>query len=380
MKTAAPVNDMKAFEQWKNRPADERFTSLESLFEYTTSRRIRSRAIETPTSKINALFDGETGLRLNGGIEPVRPSNWSFGQLCGWIGAPAAFLRDKLSDRPDLLTATIDHCAKWPGVPDQLKWMMVEPETDDGAPSALQAVTSTTYGRIWDSDVVGACMRLREKSSGKWHNPPAWAPGHFGDASKAIPGGLYASDRDVFCFLIDGGSFLEGGDGKQLNRGVIVTNSETGSKTFTMQTFLHRGVCGNNIIWGISKVVQLAIRHSQGGPARFDAEAYPAMMQYAQSTVAEEEAALKKCGAFLLPEKREDLSRLVNRAAKFSNRELEAAVNVARAEEGDCKTLWHLVQGFTAHARSFEHIDSRTDLETRAGKLIDLAQAVALSA
>lgn len=366
-----------AFNQWANRPADERFETLENLYDVTSSRRLRSRAIEVATEKIHATYEAGTGLRINGGIETSAPSHWSFGQLCGWVGAPAAFMRDKLSDAPELLTGNLNHCVQRAEVKDALKWLLIEPE-NDGVP-VLQAVTSPTYGRIWDADCVGAVQRIRDGSGGKWHNPPAWAPGHFGDASKARPGGLYASDRDVYMFMIDGGSFLEGGDGKSLNRGFIVTNSEVGKSTFTLTTFLHRGVCGNNIIWGAQDVTQLAIRHSKGGPARFDSEAMPALRAYAERGAAADEAALKKCFAFQLPAERKDLAALVNKAAKFSGREIENAVTVAKLEEGECANLWQFVQGMTAFARTFEFIDARVDLETRAGKLIDLAQSVALS-
>lgn len=374
---AGGSNMMDAFNQWSSRPADERFETLERLHEVTSSRRLRSRGVEVATDKIHAVYEAGSGLRINGGIESSAPSHWSFGQLCGWIGAPAAFMRDKLSDAPELLTGNLNHCVQRAEVKDALKWLLVEPEND--GPAILQAVTSPTYGRIWDADCVAAVQRIRDGSGGKWHNPPAWAPGHFGDVSKARPGGLYASDRDVYMFMIDGGSFLEGGDGKALNRGFIVTNSEVGKSTFTLTTFLHRGVCGNNIIWGARDVTQLAIRHSKNGPARFDSEALPALRAYAEREAAADEAALKKAFNFALPAERKDLLALVSKAAKFSGKELDSAVLVAKTEEGKCENLWELVQGFTTYARTFEFVDARVDLETRAGKLIDLAQAVALS-
>lgn len=363
-----------AFNQWANRPADERFQSLEDIHAFTHSRRMRSRGFEVKTRDIRATHDAETGLVINGAIHASTPSHWSFGQLSSWIGAPAAFLRDKLNDRPDLLTQNLNHCVSKAGKED-LKWLLVEPESDGLA--TLQAVTSPTYGRIWDADCVAAVQRLRERSGGKWYNPKAWAPGHFGDASLAIPSGLYASDRDVFMFMIDGGSLLDAGPRAQLNRGFIVTNSEVGKSTFTLTTFLFNQCCGNHIIWGARDVNTLAIRHSKNGPARFDNEAFPALMSYAARPAAEDENTLRKCAGFILPAKREDVLSLINKAAKFNNRELQSAFDVAKAEEGKCETMWDLVQGFTAHARSFEYVDARVDLETRAGKLIDLASSTA---
>jgi hypothetical protein len=43
-------------------------------------------------------------------------------------------------------------------------------------------------------------------------------------------------------------------------------------------------------------------------------------------------------------------------------------------EEGDCRTLWHVIQGATAHARGFDYVDARVELETKAGKLLELAR------
>ena len=56
---------------------------------------------------------------------------------------------------------------------------------------------------------------------------------------------------------------------------------------------------------------------------------------------------------------------------KFSRSEITEAIDTAKREEGDCRTLWQLVQGLTAYARGYDYVDARVDLETRAGKLLD---------
>lgn len=53
---------------------------------------------------------------------------------------------------------------------------------------------------------------------------------------------------------------------------------------------------------------------------------------------------------------------------------LRDAVQFARAEEGRCESLWDLINGFTASARSIEFADARIELESRAGKLMSLAK------
>ena len=62
-----------------------------------------------------------------------------------------------------------------------------------------------------------------------------------------------------------------------------------------------------------------------------------------------------------------------SRFSKFTRGEVNEAVAKAKVEEGQCATLWDLVQGLTASAREYEWIDARMNLETRAGELLNLA-------
>ncbi len=63
-------------------------------------------------------------------------------------------------------------------------------------------------------------------------------------------------------------------------------------------------------------------------------------------------------------------------AAKYGFRRAQVrdAVQFARAEEGRCESLWDIINGFTASARSIEFADARIELEAQAGKLMALAR------
>lgn len=356
-------NLMVANEQWRNRPADQRFETLTALRESVHNRRLRSRSVDIDCTRLSVEDTGKSIL-INSQITPCEPSHWSFGQLSTLVKAPAGYLRTL--PRP-LLTQCLQHGLS-NGDRDTVKFMTVASETD--APNTLQAVTSSTYGRIWDADVVDAVQRIVDRTNGKFFNPKDWS----GKAS-----GLYASDHDVFAFMIDGGSMVDAGPRAQLNRGFIVWNSETGAKTFGLMTFLFNVVCGNHIVWGAQDVNKLVIRHTSGGPYRFDSEAAPVLQAYADAQAQPVIDTVRRAQDRLIDgHNRPDfvesvLPEFCNRAAKFSRAEIREAVAFAKAEEGDCKTLWHLVQGFTAYARGFDYIDSRVDLETRAGKLLNLA-------
>ena len=356
------VNMMEASHQWAKRPADERFQTLAALRESVHARRMVSRSTDVTLSSLNVRMDGG-GLVINSGVSECEPTHWSFGQLASAIGAPGGYLRT-LS--PKLLTDCFNEGLAQAESP--AKIMVASREE---GPGNLQAVTSTTYGRIWDADCVDAVTRIQERTSGRFYNPPAYVKGGTGTE----PSGLYASDHDCFMFLIDGGSRLEVGPRAKLNRGFIMSNSETGARTMTLMTFLFNEVCGNHIIWGAQEVNKLVIRHTAGGPYRFDAEAAPLLLAYAEDSALPVESVIRKAQAFALPDngaKRDTLNEWFKSNGKFSNSEVRGGIEAAFAEEGQCATLWDAVQGLTAYARGFDHVDARVELERRAGALLNI--------
>jgi hypothetical protein len=79
---------------------------------------------------------------------------------------------------------------------------------------------------------------------------------------------LYASDRDVFLFLVDDTNPIEAGrlpDGSPdlYFRGFFCWNSEVGSKTLGIASFYLRAVCMNRNLWGVENFEQITIRHSK---------------------------------------------------------------------------------------------------------------------
>lgn len=362
---------MEAHAQWRNRPADQRFETLSDLRDSVNARRLRSRSQDIDRNDLLVEGREDGSLIINSKITPCAPSHWAFGQLCqaskiNGITAPANYLRQL----PTPLAVDCLNQGLRSGDREAHKFMTIAPTDDSqpGTPSVLQAVTSTTYGRIWDADVCDAVSRIVERSGNRFFNPKDWS---------GKPSGLYASDHDVFMFMIDGGSFVDGGDRAKLHRGFFTWNSETGAKTFGLCTFLHNGVCGNHIIWGAQDINRLVIRHSSGGPYRFDSEAAPALKAYVESSAAPLEATIRKAQTLLLPDYKNDDKILLDwvnkQGTKLTRSELAESVRFAKSEEGECRTVWQLVQGATAYARGFDYIDSRVDLETRAGKLLNIA-------
>jgi hypothetical protein len=85
---------------------------------------------------------------------------------------------------------------------------------------------------------------------------------------------LYASDRDVFVFLVDDLNPIEAGhlpDGSPdvFFRDFYAWNSEVGAKTLGIASFYLRAVCQNRMLWGVEDFEEITIRHSKYAASRF---------------------------------------------------------------------------------------------------------------
>jgi hypothetical protein len=349
-------NDSTVNYQWASRPADERFRSLDDLRTAVAARTDRSYAFNATPEQTMAVGTEEGEIFLaNPERDPLRFTNWSFGQLAFAAEAPASYLR-KI---PAPLAAD---CINWGlrnGKRDENLLLV------DGQDNRLRALTSVSYGRIWDLDVVDAVMRVNEKASGIWKVPAASYATRNPDRATT----LYASDRDVFIFLCDETHMVEF-NGEQMHRGFYTWNSETGSQVFGVATFLYRYVCDNRIIWGQEAKQEIRIRHTAGGPERFTREAAPALKAYAESSTQPIIDRIRRAKALEVGKTDKDVLEWIKNqgfTASFSKRVYETAV----AEEGRCANVWEVSQGISAMARSIQHTDARIDIERRAGKILE---------
>lgn len=354
--------------QWFRRPADHKFADLTKLKTAVHSRRMRSEEYVGDVRNIRwNLQDGRIVSEVTlGDKRPtllLEPSHYSFSQGCSLVGAPAGYFRDKLADRPDLVVAALNH--SYAAREAESVMVMAVRQLRDDAMSRLQAVTSDSYGRIWDADVVDAAEAILARTDGRFNAPLDWSK-----EKRA----LFASDRDVFMFFCDGGSIVDGGgDRDEMHRGFFMWNSEVGTQTFGIAAFLFRTVCGNFGIWGAQDVRMLKIRHTSGGPARFINEAVPALREYVNMSAKPVEDAVRRAKQLLLPPGQEAFDEffMKHKAARFTRPEIRRAQEHATAEEGQCASLWDMYNGFTAAARVLAFADAKVDLERRAGKLME---------
>ncbi len=190
--------------EWFSRPADERYLSLSDLYAAVHGRteRSRTRTVESAAIRVEASRDNAERLApmLPGSDAPIAPTHWSFGQLAGLVGAPAAYLRQLPASLAgiNLQYGLTSHRAE------QVKTLEIE----DGRVE-LGAVTGPDYGRIFDHELVSAVQRIAGNGTGdtRWKVPGVldWSTGIYNprvDVTQDTTT-LYASDRDVSLFLVD---------------------------------------------------------------------------------------------------------------------------------------------------------------------------------
>jgi len=353
------ANLYEAHQQWLTRPADERFPSLEELYNFTASRKAASTQATKQLRSLHLDLSPDDSIILNGESSPVYFSNWAFSQLCGRIGAPASYIR---SLSPGLARECLQY-----GVERSTESCKVlirrnpRGNGDDGEKYA-SAFTGPSYGRIWDADVAESLLRGVEGSA--WHVPQARSI-HGSENS-----GLYASDHDMFAFFVNDERPVEVGNAR-LGKGFFCWNSETGSSTFGLTTFLYNYVCGNHIVWGSEQVNQLRIIHRKQAPAHFYMAAIPMMNEFL-SNKRIDDYITDKIGTAMLAQIGPTLDKAIQwfDAKPFTKREVSLAWETGQENGEDTTTLWGMVQGLTAVARDYQFADKRVDLERRAGSLL----------
>lgn len=362
--------------EWFSRPDDERYLSLSDLYaavraraDRATARTVESRAIRVETSRDDAE---RLALIVPGRDEPIAPTHWSFGQMCSLVGAPASYMRQ--------LPAPLAGINMQHGLLSHRAELVKTLEADDGR-IELRAVTGPDYGRIWDHELVAAVMKIAGEGTGdtRWKVPGLldWSTmthNPFVEVTKDTTT-LYASDRDVFLFLVDDAHPIEAGrlpngDPDLYFRGFYCWNSEVGSKTLGMASFYLRAVCMNRNIWGAEGFEEISIRHSKFASHRFAHQAAPALERFATSSPMPFLAGIRAAREQIVARKDDDRESFLRRRG-FSRPETEKIIATVLEEEGrPPESIFDFVQGITALARTKPHQDSRLELEGKAAKLL----------
>ncbi|AOF96716.1 DUF932 domain-containing protein [Sphingobium sp. RAC03] len=372
-------NNSRVSSEWFSRPDDERFLSLGDLYDKVRTRadNATARIVESRAVRVEARTDDPERLMLHvpGRSDPVLPTHWSFGQMCSLVGAPASYLRGLPAPLAgiNMQHGLLAHRGE------QVKLL----ETQNGR-TELRAVTGPDYGRIWDHELVAAVMKIAGNGTGdtRWKVPGGldWRTMHYNPVIDITRDNttLYASDRDVFLFLVDDLNPIEAGrlpngEPDLYFRGFYCWNSEVGSKTLGMATFYLRAVCMNRNLWGVENFEEISIRHSKFAANRFAHEAAPALTRFADSSPSAFISGIKAARERIVARKDEDRESFLRKAG-FSKAETGKVIATVLAEEGHPpQSVYDFVQGITALARTRTNQDSRLELEGKARRLLERA-------
>lgn len=371
--------------QWMARPADQRFLSLDDLhdfkrkfFEGSFQTRSDTREIELIAPEVQTKADLHrltVGVKVDNGVtvdaREVAPTHWAFGQMAGLAKSPAAFLRELPSALvSDVLTWRLRHAREV----EQIKLY--------GGAEQLYAATGPDYGRIPDYEVVEAVRQIAGSGRGemRWKIPGVldWRTNLYDPNAPVTTDSttLYASDRDVFIFLVDDRNPVEVGklqDGSPdlMFRGFFIQNSEVGSRSLKLAAFYLRGVCMNRNLWGVEGFEDIKIAHTRTAPDRWLQQAQPALKAYADGSAAKLIAGVAQAKAVTLASNDEDALAFL-KARKFSDARAKAVIEVGEKEEGrKPRTAWDFAQAITADARSRLNTDDRLEQELVAKSILD---------
>lgn len=358
----------KAHEQWATRPVDERFPSIQALYEATLAYAKTSAEREVPFEALRAHAVDNHNVALMGKAgNPALLTHWAFGQLANRVGAPAEYLRTL----PPALAA------------DNLNHGLVARRVETGSRASgtanllfhsngsllCRAITTDRYTRIWNHEVA---ERLLEWETDGW--APARPTIRSLGENDTLP--LYASDHDMFVFLSRSDlAIAEPGQDGALYRGVIVENSEVGAGSLKLTRFLYREMCGNHIIWGASDVADLSLRHVGNVRGRMHRWAFN-LRAYANASASRDQLMVEKAMSTTIADTKDGvLDRLFGiRSLGLSRRTVEAGYDaVIQAQDGSPNTVWGMAQGLTRHSQTLPFADKRTDLDRAAGKLLEFS-------
>jgi len=361
--------------EWFSRPDDQKFLNLSDLHDFTKSHADNSQADVVDVKTIEVRADradpDHLGLILPNQEIEVKPTNWSFGQLCSLSKAPAGYLR-KLPGQ----IAAINLQYSVQNLRSELVKTYV---TDQGE---LRAATGPDYGRIHDYEVVEAVRKIAGNGTGdaRWKVPGQidWATSQYNpnvDITKDTTT-LYASDRDVFLFLVDDRNPIEigklaNGDPDYVFRGFYIWNSEVGSKSFGVACFYLRGVCQNRCLWGVEGFQELSFRHSKNAPDRFLREIAPALRSFSDGSSNKLLEGVTAAKAAVVAKDDDDRSKFLKDRGFSAKAAQNVLTRVLQEEHKPAESVWDFVQGITAVARDEKHQDTRIALERQAGKLLD---------
>lgn len=388
------MNILKAEKQWANRPADERFRTLAEMVAACKSYADSSVGSTVRFGDLRVEARGNEIFLLGKENIPAQLTHYSFGQMAQRVKAPAGYLRNL---PPTLAAQNLNHGLKYQRDPDDSAKVLLH---KNGGYLA-RCFTSAKYQRIWNYEIGKRLVHLEHDG---WRTAPGRPPhGYKGETwiateadclrsngilsvkpgDRIAPAGIYASDRDMFVFLVNEGNPIANPASPDcpLHRGFFVWNSEVGDKSFGIMTFFYDAICGNHIVWGATNVCEMRVRHVGSARGRAFGRLSLQLKQYADSSVNEDEAKILKAQTYELGTTKE---QTLDALMKFITKKRVTVLNESKLNEayaiaettpryGNPNTPWAVAQGITEISQRTEHASDRVNMDRAAGQLIEMA-------
>lgn len=351
-----------AHRQWASRPEDERFTDLRTMFDATVTYAKVAVELERVNVKDLRVEVADGDIRLVGKKDrPARLTNWSAKQLSERVGAPHGYI----STLPATLAAqNLNH-----GLAHRVKEdedAMVNLMLHENGDLVLRCLTGTAYSRVWNFEVLAELLEMESQG---------WSPAKP-DAGWSQDDGrrpLYASDRDMFAFIVHPDRVIkEEGNPSGLLRGMIVMNSEVGGGKLRILKFLYRMMCGNHIIWGAEDVSELSAIHvGQKIHQKFD-EWKVEITRYFDGSTSDEEARVMEAQRTVIAPDKDALMAALFGTLGLSRKVIAAGFEAVAEGDGNPLSAWGMAQGLTRYSQTLPHADARTAVDRAAGKLLSM--------
>jgi hypothetical protein len=390
---------MAASHEWATRPADERYWGLRDMFDSLQDMRIRAAERPTEMKKVRATTTindrGQSELALRGNANPVTLTHWSTAQLARYAGAPSDYIRKLPAElAADCINHGLNDC------PSEDVQLLLHRNGEVADKNYTLRSMTTAYSRLWNADVVRNLIPATERG---WMVPPARPHGEDPRARPATledivpnqgafglqvkvgdmiaPAGCYASDRDMFVFMVNPNRVIDVNGSEALMRGVFIWNSEVGAGAFKVQTFYLEAVCGNHIVWGASGVETFRLVHKGKNFLNFGHKLSQQLSNFSNQDTSKERRMIESARNYVIGKDRKEVVDTLynNKSLGLTKGVIEATYSVAveyeHTAKSDPNTAWGMSHALTRYSQYTSNTDERTKLDTSAGKLLQLAYA-----
>lgn len=331
------------------RTADERFGTLQELWDHCHREHTSSRDLWTPPQEMRPTpSDGRLDLDI-ASAGRLGLNSWSFGQLCQLAGLN----KDTVNRlQPSTAARVFEET-----LPRGTKPLQVFVRGD-----STRSIHGAAYTRLPNVELL---TMLKEFAVG--FQPPQEA-GQSGDCGGS---GLYCGEQDMFVFMIDPLGWIEI-EGEAFAPGFFMWNSEVGRRSVGVQTFWFQAVCRNHIVWDAVEIVDFSRKHTASVW-----EAVSEIRRLIERLVDRREA------------RRDSFARVIRKAMDASLGSDVDEVTALLAKHGVTRslakqaletarqsgrfTIFSVVDALTRVTGQYRFVGDRTEVEVTASRLLALA-------